>query len=128
MPPDRPLRLCDLTEAEITALGNGCGPKGFRAMVPDFVWTHSCDRHDALYWIGGGPIARLRADLVLLMLMAADVFAELPLVRWPGGLLLSWVYFVAVRRGGFCAFHYGRARRRADLDRHLAFLAEIDRG
>lgn len=117
---DGKLRYGDLTQAERAAICNGCGAKGGRVPVPDFIFTASCDHHDFNYWLGYREEDRAHADRQFYDAMKADV-ASVARFRRPLLHFLAWRYYRAVRRWGAGAFHFGeRERTREDLAKEMA--------
>lgn len=115
-----PLRFRHLTEAERSAICNGCGGKGGFVPVPNFFFTASCDHHDFKYWQGCTDLDRERADREFYLAMKRDVKERLAWWRRWWGYALAFAYYRAVRRFGDEFFHYAAGQRgRVELDREM---------
>lgn len=112
------LKFADLTEAQRSAICNGCGRKGGLVPVPDFVFTASCDRHDFGYWRGAPwgfkRLRRLECDQRFYEALLNDV-AEQPKEKQAFYYRWAYRFFLAVRFVGWCAFNWGRERTEKDL-------------
>lgn len=114
----RPLRWRYLSKLERRAIANGCGGKGGKVPVPDFLFTASCDHHDFNYWLGGSERDRRKADWQFYQAMLEDVHAQSIWVR-PLAYMAAWLYYKAVRRFARQYFNYGPPRDWEDLWREL---------
>lgn len=112
-------KLEDLEDCDRSYIVNGCGGKGGWVPVPNFQFKASCDRHDFGYWVGGDKKQRLYCDARFFGAMVTDA-ALLPPWKRPAHLLLSYVYFRAVRCFGGKFFHQGTPRVQADVPLFIA--------
>lgn len=108
----------NLHDDERRVITNGCGAKGGWVKPPQFRFKASCDHHDFGYWRGGDETDRKIADARFFGAMVTDA-AMLSWYRRPVHLLLSYVYYRAVRFGGRSAFHYGQKRGWEDLNQEM---------
>jgi hypothetical protein len=110
------LTLAGLTTTERRIICNGAGPKGWGWLIPDLCFGEAADAHDLDYWIGGGPHHKLLADTRFFIGCLGTVLDhEVGFLRACLRLALSFIYWLAVVVGGWCAFHWGRRRGWADL-------------
>jgi len=117
-----PVRFRDLAPLERDLICNGCGPKGGKVPVPEFMFTASCDHHDFNYWIGHTERDREKADWQFYLALREDAKRAPWYSRW-WHRMMAWTYYLAVRAFGESSFHYGpRPRTREDLDRELKDL------
>ena len=109
--------FAELTPEQQANFGNGLGPEwlpeSLRRAVTAFAllfFNHTAWRqHDFSYVVGGNAHDRARADRVFLRAMLKDTIdqpAPLWLLTAPIGLVLSGLFFIAVRLGGTRSFHY----------------------
>lgn len=112
-------RYSNWTKEERKVICNGCGGKGSRVPVPNFMFRASCDHHDANYWIGGHEGDRVKADQQFYSEMVDDVY-RLSFWRWPIARFLARRYYRAVRRFGRSFFHFGRQRGWQELDETMS--------
>ncbi|MFV1530535.1 MULTISPECIES: hypothetical protein [unclassified Phaeobacter] len=108
----------DLTEAQKLRFGNGVGPywlpDRLRALITDTASWFFCDaswrHHDFGYAVGGDRWDRARCDWKFFVAMLHDAVTQrwpLALVTVPTALLLSVLFYLAVRIGGqFGSFDY----------------------
>lgn len=92
-------------EMELLKKNCGCGGKGSKIPVPEFMFHASCVYHDISYAAGKGESDRLRADRGFFRAMRKDVL-RLPIWRRPLAFTAAFLYFSAVRIFGKKFFHF----------------------
>jgi hypothetical protein len=91
---------------------NGCGGKGMKVKIPQFIFNASCNIHDLLYEKGGKEVDRFIADFLFYWYMLKDVniYAKKHWYVYPFAWLFSFVwattYILGVRIGGKKYFNY----------------------
>ena len=97
---------------------NGVGPAWAPAPVRAaltrlaalFFEEASWERHDRGYGRGGSEADRARFDRLFLAAMLRDASLLKTVPRMFGASLLAWIFWTAVRMGGWTAFNYRRER------------------
>lgn len=105
-----------LTEEQLSALRgkdliNGCGGKFTYWLLPDFIFTESCNQHDFYYERGGDIFDKLEADLMFMAHMIKQINDHKD--RWYkkiGHFLLAIVYFIGVFTLGLFGWEWGDYR------------------
>lgn len=119
-----PCRYRNWTLYERAVICNGCGGKGGVFKPPQYMFTASCDHHDANYWLGGAEKDRQEADEQFYEAMKFDAsFAPWWQRWWLYGA--AWRYYSAVRFWGEKYFNYGKERTWEDLEEALANSATL---
>jgi hypothetical protein len=85
----------------------GCGPGATALWIPQFIFEASCGKHDELYRIGGGLIAKLYADFMFFAYMLKDI-KKGGYGFWRSGfyLFLAIMYLFLVSTFGIFIFNW----------------------
>jgi len=111
------IRFEDLTEDQIKALSNGCGPMGLGWVVPDLVFDCPCSRHDVDYWVGTTRRDRYNADRRFLKGMLEHARKQKGWLRRIFYRFMSFRYYAGVRLLGSKCFYFGPPRTREELEK-----------
>ena len=76
---------------------NGCGGKGAKIKVPNFIFEASCNKHDKGYGIGGDEARRFECDGKFFIMMLKDTMRLTGWFRRVYYQVWAFVYFIAVR-------------------------------
>ena len=104
------MKYKDLTPNQKRIICNGCGGKGSKVPVPEFLFHASCNHHDFEYWRGCTKEDRRKADVNFYREMLRDAKGA-SWIKQPYYKLWAWIYFRAVRMFGGKFFHYSMAQR-----------------
>lgn len=100
------LRYSDLTDYQKSKICNGCGAKGWKIKIPQFLFNASCKQHDFYYWRGGDESDRKQADKDFYRFMRIDANKPDELYKKIWYHTWAFVYYVSVRIGGKSSFQY----------------------
>lgn len=88
---------------------NGCGPVWLpgwiKALLFNWFFEASCDKHDIGYAQGGDEVRRFECDWKFLHAMLRDTRRQKGYLK-PLCYLLAWVFFALVRLFGWLQFNY----------------------
>jgi hypothetical protein len=96
---------------------NSCGGKYSHPLIPNFIFTDSCNQHDFYYERGGDIIDKLEGDLMFVAHMIKQINDHYD--RWYKKLPLTFVavfvYLPAVTVLGLLGFEWGQYRSFDDI-------------
>lgn len=85
---------------------NGCGNKGAKIKVPNFIFEASCNQHDVGYNKGGNEAKRFECDGKFFIMMVKDTFLVENYLKRIYYQSWAFVYFISVRIFGKKYFNY----------------------
>ena len=112
------LKYSDLTQEQKDFICNGCGGKGSRVPVPNFLFKASCNQHDFYYWRGCTEEDRAFSDEEFYRFMKIDVEEQSDgLAQYLIAHMWAYIYYKAVGTSGKGYFSYNdRMKTIEDLE------------
>ena len=102
----------NLTKEQKAFICNGCGGKGGKIKVPNFLFLASCNHHDFKYWVGCTLLDKVKADFAFYRWMLIDINkAEVTIVQKAYYQVWAFAYFIAVSAGGSKYFYFASKKR-----------------